>query len=161
MPKYHDLTKFISTPLFCFAPMLHFTCLTLHINQFSPKLVCIYFLICVCMYVLIYKYVCILLHIFVNRLVRIALAPVTCVNLFKLNFREKQFKLQNTNIFTYYFLCCLLQLSLVQLASTDNANGRSLRLELKKYCPSMQTSFWSCMNLTLEGKICLCIRSSD
>ncbi|XP_050337513.1 reversion-inducing cysteine-rich protein with Kazal motifs [Bactrocera neohumeralis] len=42
-------------------------------------------------------------------------------------------------------------LSLVQLASSDNANGRSLRLELKKYCPSMQTSFWSCMNLTLEA----------
>ncbi|XP_054733430.1 reversion-inducing cysteine-rich protein with Kazal motifs [Anastrepha obliqua] len=42
-------------------------------------------------------------------------------------------------------------LSLVQLANTDNANGRGLRLELKKYCPSMQISFWSCMNRTLEA----------
>ncbi|CAD7005890.1 unnamed protein product [Ceratitis capitata] len=50
-------------------------------------------------------------------------------------------------ISAYLHIC----LSLVQLSSTDNANGRGLRLELKKYCPSMQISFWSCMNRTLEA----------
>lgn len=51
---------------------------------------------------------------------------------------------------THYFV--FLQLSLVQLSPTDT-NGRGMRLELKKYCPSMQLEFWSCMNKTLEGKI--------
>ncbi|XP_073837300.1 reversion-inducing-cysteine-rich protein with kazal motifs [Musca autumnalis] len=41
-------------------------------------------------------------------------------------------------------------LSLVQLSPSD-VNGRSIRLEMKKYCPSMQLEFWSCMNRTLEA----------
>ncbi|KAL9908104.1 reversion-inducing-cysteine-rich protein with kazal motifs isoform 1-T6 [Glossina fuscipes fuscipes] len=41
-------------------------------------------------------------------------------------------------------------LSLIQLTPTDT-NGRSMRLELKKYCPSMQLEFWSCMNRTLDA----------
>ncbi|XP_037952722.1 reversion-inducing cysteine-rich protein with Kazal motifs-like [Teleopsis dalmanni] len=41
-------------------------------------------------------------------------------------------------------------LSLVNLATTDTT-GRSIRLELRKYCAPGQFEFWTCMNRTLEA----------
>lgn len=45
----------------------------------------------------------------------------------------------------------MFQFSLVQLAADGDSKDSNLA-DVRRYCPSMQTDFWSCMNKTLNGK---------
>ena len=49
------------------------------------------------------------------------------------------------------FSCFIFQFSLVQLAADGDSKESNLA-DVRRYCPSMQTDFWSCMNKTLSGR---------
>lgn len=47
------------------------------------------------------------------------------------------------------------QFSLVQLAAGADSKDSNLAA-VRRYCPSIQTDFWRCMNKTLNGKFDSC-----